>query len=191
MGWALKSHSQEFAIYANRFIVGRGHDVDLPLNDDSVSRRHAAFRIENDQPFVEDLRSRNGTLVNGRPIVGRVRLALGDRIAVGAQEFCLTRAPAKAFAADRITEPLQRVQWDASGGAADVIAKLSPREREVFALLARGCSQRDVANHFSVSIKTIETHRTRIGRKLGARTRAELIRCALEGGVLRASDLGH
>jgi RNA polymerase sigma factor (sigma-70 family) len=190
MGWALKSQHQEFVMSTNRFVVGRGRDVDLPLSDESVSRRHAAFGIEADQPFVEDLRSRNGTLVNGRRIVGRVRLSIGDRVALGGYEFQVLQAEAAATLPERVTEPLERVPRDTlMPRANDVLAKLSPREREVFALLARGCSQREIASRFGVSIKTVETHRTRIGRKLGARNRAELIRCALQGGLLRP-DLG-
>src|SRR4051794_24492165 len=179
MAWALKSQHQEFVLLTDRFVVGRGCDVDPALSDVSVSRRHAAFRIEGDQPFVEDLRSRNGTLVNGRPIAGRVRLSIGDRIALGGREFLLMQTPIEEPMAERATAPFERVQWDAAPSRDDVLSRLSPREREVFALLARGCSQREIAAHFGVSIKTVETHRTRIGRKLGARTRAELIRVAL------------
>jgi DNA-binding CsgD family transcriptional regulator len=187
MAWALKSHEQEFFILTDRFVIGRGCDVDLALADDSVSRRHAAFRIEGDQPFIEDLRSRNGTLVNGRPIAGRVRLAIGDRIALGNREFRLMQTPAQAPMPERVTEPLERLPWGAPA-ADDALSRLTPREREMFALFSRGCSQREIAEHFGVSIKTVETHRTRIGRKLGVRTRAELIRHALQGGLLRADN---
>jgi two-component system NarL family response regulator len=58
----------------------------------------------------------------------------------------------------------------------------------VFPLLASGLSQREIASQCGVTVKTIETYRTRIGHKLGLSTRAELIRFALEIGVLRASS---
>jgi DNA-binding NarL/FixJ family response regulator len=68
----------------------------------------------------------------------------------------------------------------------DVLDALSPREREVFAMLAEGATQRDIATRFGVSLKTVETHRTRIGQKLQIKNRAELIRAALAAGVLKS-----
>jgi DNA-binding NarL/FixJ family response regulator len=67
------------------------------------------------------------------------------------------------------------------------LSALSPRERAVFPLLASGLSQREIASQCGVTVKTIETYRTRIGHKLGLSTRAEFIRFALEIGVLRPS----
>lgn len=169
-----------FEISTDPFIVGRGSDVDLQLQDANVSRRHAAFRIE-DGPAVEDLKSMNGTFVNRQPIVGRVLLQAGDRIAIGSCQLRLIRtANAEGLIPGRVTQPMSELPV-----GADSLAALSPREREVFALFAEGLSQREIASNFSVSVKTVETYRTRIGQKLGIRSRAELIRCALAAGVLR------
>jgi DNA-binding CsgD family transcriptional regulator len=187
MEWSLKSGPREFVIVADAFVVGRGPDVDLPIDDESVSRRHAQFRLDDGQPVVEDLQSRNGTLVNRRPIVGRARLSVGDRIAFGTCELELLRAcPTPPFALEPPTKPIVRDMIDMTP-APGTLAALSPREREIFGLLAEGLSQREIAEHFKVSVKTVETYRTRIGQKLGLRNRAELIRCALDAGVLRPS----
>jgi two-component system response regulator NreC len=64
---------------------------------------------------------------------------------------------------------------------------LSPREHQVLILLAQGYTNREVAEQLYVSIKTVETHRARIARKLGLRNRAELIRYARESGLLLTS----
>jgi DNA-binding NarL/FixJ family response regulator len=63
---------------------------------------------------------------------------------------------------------------------------LSRREREVLELVAQGHTNQEVADRLSLSVKTVETHRARLVEKLGLRTRADLVRFALETGVLRS-----
>src|SRR5262245_17061398 len=117
MEWSLKAGPREFVIVADVFVVGRGRDIDLPIDDESISRRHAQFRVEDGQPVVEDLQSRNGTFVNGRPIVGRVRLSLGDRIAFGCCEFELVRAAsATSFPPEGATKPIGRDMLEVTNG---------------------------------------------------------------------------
>jgi len=60
---------------------------------------------------------------------------------------------------------------------------LSPRERQVLQLLAEGRKTREVAALLSISIKTAESHRTRIMKKLGIKETAGLVRYALRQGV--------
>ncbi len=62
---------------------------------------------------------------------------------------------------------------------------LTPREREILALLAAGRSNRDIAGLLDLSVATIETHRKTIKRKLGLSTTAELTRIAIEHGLVR------
>ena len=61
---------------------------------------------------------------------------------------------------------------------------LSPREAEVLRLLAQGHTHLEAAAHLRVSVKTIETHRKRLGDKLGLKSRAQLFRFAVEIGLL-------
>jgi two-component system response regulator NreC len=62
---------------------------------------------------------------------------------------------------------------------------LSARERQVLALLAHGHTNREIAVRLSLSVKTIETHRARLGDKLGLHRRADFVRVALDLGLLR------
>ncbi|HEY7962317.1 MAG TPA: response regulator transcription factor [Solirubrobacteraceae bacterium] len=62
--------------------------------------------------------------------------------------------------------------------------RLTPRETEVLRLLALGHTSVEIADKLHLSPRTIETHRTRIHRKLGLTTRAELVRYALGCGLL-------
>ena len=57
---------------------------------------------------------------------------------------------------------------------------LTPREREILTLVALGHTTSEIASRASVSAKTVETHRKHITAKLGLRTRADLVRFALE-----------
>lgn len=74
----------------------------------------------------------------------------------------------------------------AAGSQADEgpLSRLSKRERQVFEQLARGHTNKEIANVLDVSVKTVETYRARIGEKFGLRSRADLIRFAIEAGVL-------
>ena len=65
------------------------------------------------------------------------------------------------------------------------LGALSPRERHVLTLVARGYTSREIAQSLSVSAKTVETYRARISVKLGRQSRAELVQFALECGLLK------
>jgi two-component system response regulator NreC len=63
---------------------------------------------------------------------------------------------------------------------------LTDREREVLALIALGHTTPEAARKLHISEKTVETHRAHISGKLGLRTRAELVRFAIEHGLRAA-----
>jgi DNA-binding NarL/FixJ family response regulator len=63
---------------------------------------------------------------------------------------------------------------------------LSPREREVLGLLARGHTNQEIADRLYLSVKTVETYRARIADKAGLKTRADIVRYAMETGLLGA-----
>ena len=70
--------------------------------------------------------------------------------------------------------------------AADQASILTSREREVLTLIAEGHSTREIAARLSRSSKTIEAHRGRLMKKLGARRTAHLVRYALRKGLVSA-----
>ncbi len=61
-------------------LIGRAKDVDLHLNDASVSRKHARMTMVGSEARLEDLGSHNGTFVNGEKLTGTRRLSSGDVI---------------------------------------------------------------------------------------------------------------
>jgi hypothetical protein len=68
---------RSWPLAASELTIGRAEQSDIPLADPGVSRNHARVVREGDDFIVEDLRSTNGTEVNGQPIRRR-RLANGD-----------------------------------------------------------------------------------------------------------------
>ncbi len=62
---------------------------------------------------------------------------------------------------------------------------LTSREREILALIARGLSNRDIADQLTLSINTVKTHRLHIYQKLNLRDRAGLIEYALRRNLLQ------
>jgi two-component system response regulator NreC len=61
---------------------------------------------------------------------------------------------------------------------------LSDREREVLRLLALGHTNQEIAKMLYLSVRTVETHRAHIMQKLRLTTRAELVRYAIDTGLL-------
>lgn len=61
---------------------------------------------------------------------------------------------------------------------------LSARETEITKLLAQGHSNKDVARQLGISVKTVDTHRTNLMRKLGLHSITELVRYAIRHGLV-------
>ena len=66
----------------------------------------------------------------------------------------------------------------------NLAAMLSERESEVLRLIALGHTNAEVAEKLYLSIRTVESHRAHIQRKLGLSSRAELVRYALKHGMV-------
>lgn len=63
--------------------IGRGPDVDIPLEDTYASQQHARISERNGTWVVEDLGSTNGTYLNQRKVTVPTQLSPGDRIRIG------------------------------------------------------------------------------------------------------------
>jgi DNA-binding NarL/FixJ family response regulator len=65
-------------------------------------------------------------------------------------------------------------------------SRLTPREREIVQLLAEGNSSKEVAGVLGISVKTAETHRANIMRKLQVHSASELVRYAIKNSIIEA-----
>jgi two-component system, LuxR family, response regulator FixJ len=66
---------------------------------------------------------------------------------------------------------------------------LTPREQEVLQRVVEGLSNRDIADQFNLSRKTVEVHRAKVMQKMQADTLSQLIRMAMTLGILKLYDL--
>ncbi|MPQ42698.1 FHA domain-containing protein [Clostridium tarantellae] len=67
--------------------LGRREDNSIVLNDRFVSSYHAKIYVRNNEFYLEDLASTNGTYVNEQKVTGRVRLKINDTIRLGSNVF--------------------------------------------------------------------------------------------------------
>lgn len=89
-------------------ILGRGPHADVDLGDDSISRRHAAVRMDGGRAVLADLGSKTGTFVNGKRMSEPATLADGDKIQVS------TGTILKFTMIDRLDETFQRRMYESS-----------------------------------------------------------------------------
>jgi two-component system, NarL family, response regulator NreC len=71
-----------------------------------------------------------------------------------------------------------------NGHAPDSFNLLSDREKEVLTLIAKGFSNKEIAEQLVISVKTVETHKGNLMEKLQMKTRPELVEFALKKGLL-------
>ncbi|MGH7679977.1 MAG: response regulator transcription factor, partial [Gemmatimonadaceae bacterium] len=69
----------------------------------------------------------------------------------------------------------------------DRLESLTARERDVLLEIARGNTNREIATRFGISVRTVESHREALMRKLGVRGAASLTRFAMDAGLLRTT----
>jgi len=74
-------------------------------------------------------------------------------------------------------------------GATRPINILSDRELQVLSLVARGYTSAQIAKQIAVGVKTVETYRSRFAEKLGLRTRSDVVRFAMQMGLLTPETL--
>ena len=111
-----------------RTLLGRHPGCGVVLDAAAVSRQHAAVEVEGETAFLEDLQSRNGTILNGLSLVGRRRLEDGDEISICGQRL-VYRATARrrASAANAVSPDTDAVD-DVLMGESEAAVIVSQRD---------------------------------------------------------------
>jgi sigma-B regulation protein RsbU (phosphoserine phosphatase) len=81
---------QKFKVGKERVTIGRSRDCDIFLPDQWLSRHHAEIRRRGQGAFLADLRSKNGTLLNGERVAAERELRHGDVISLGEHRLTFT-----------------------------------------------------------------------------------------------------
>jgi two-component system, NarL family, response regulator NreC len=109
---------------------------------------------------------------------GAVGFVLKDRADSELVEAVQRAARGEEYVSPRVAAALDRLRRAVGGD------ELSPREVEVLRLIALGHTSVEIASQLRLSRRTVETNRASILRKLGGRTRADLVQFALRRGLL-------
>jgi two-component system, NarL family, response regulator NreC len=123
--------------------------------------------------------------MQNEPAFARRALQAGVRgyVLKEAADAELVQAVRSAAAGDTYLQPALGARL-AAGTDQPAAHELSERERDVLRLIALGYTNAEVAEQLYISIRTVESHRAHIQQKLGLSSRAELVRYALERGLV-------
>ncbi|HEX6753060.1 MAG TPA: response regulator transcription factor [Solirubrobacterales bacterium] len=162
----------------------RGHKptvLILDLNMPGRSSLEAVPDIQEASPGTEIV----VLTMQNEPAFARRALQAGVRgyVLKEAADAELVQAVRSAAAGDTYLQPTLGARL-AAGADARQADELSDRERDVLRLIALGHTNAEVAEQLFISIRTVESHRAHIQQKLGLSSRAELVRYALERGLV-------
>lgn len=154
------------------------HLVILDISMPKLRGIEVLRRIKREHPDVKVL------------ILTMYREYLHQALAAGAEGFLVKEdADRELFSAIQnirrgniYVSPRLRTELTDSG---DILPEaLSQRETDVMKLIAGGKSNREISEMFSISVRTVEAHRASILGKLNLKNTAELVRCAIEKGIV-------
>jgi two-component system, NarL family, response regulator NreC len=162
----------------------RGHKPTVLLLDLNMPGRASLDAL----PELREASPRTEVVVltmQNEPAFARRALQAGVRgyVLKEAADAELVQAVRSAAAGDTYLQPALGARL-AAGKDGGVSEELSERERDVLRLIALGHTNAEVAEHLYISIRTVESHRAHIQQKLRLSSRAELVRYALDQGMV-------
>lgn len=167
-----------YEITATETVIGRDQDCGLRLACPFVSKHHALIVRSGDELRISDLKSRNGTHVNGRLISQGEVLKAKSEIQIGPHSLTICVGIADAIQesvkvdgstlADRRRIPVTERGLPSR-------PHLSPAQERVFNLFAQGLTEKEIAAELHVTVNTVHDHAKAIYKALSVSTRGELV----------------
>jgi two-component system response regulator NreC len=163
----------------------RGHKPNVLILDLNMPGRSSLEAV----PDIQEASPQTEIVVltmQNEPAFARRALQAGARgyVLKEAADAELVQAVRSAAAGDTYLQPALGARL-AAGADANEGDELSDRERDVLRLIALGHTNAEVAEQLYISIRTVESHRAHIQQKLRLSSRAELVRYALERGLVK------
>jgi two-component system, NarL family, response regulator NreC len=148
-------------------------DLDMPNGSTIDAIRRLRTEIPSTEIVV--LTTEESALVAQQLLgAGAVAFVFKDRAEIEMLEAVQRAAHGEEFVSPRVAAGLEVLRRNADSGL------LSPREVEILRLIALGYTSAEIGAKLHLSRRTVETHRARIFQKLELKTRAELVRFALD-----------
>jgi DNA-binding CsgD family transcriptional regulator len=161
----------DFCLTPGKYVLGRSAECDLPINDETVSRRHAELVVTKTLIQVADLSSRNGTFLDGNRITkGSI---CGGPIQFGQVRFLLE--PREELPEESVPFDEETTDGDLSHAGPKQHHFLRPTQLRVLAYLRQGLSEKELAVKLFISQSTAHHHVQKIYRAFDVHSRAELM----------------
>lgn len=164
-------------VVADTTLMGRHESHPICLVDGAVSRNHAVIRKTPKGFLLEDLGSKNGTLVNGR-LIQRQLLSPLMEIQIGPYRLLALSNPKDADENAGIPDDETKTSPGATLQVAMIqmrLDHLTPAQRRVYDCLMEGASEKQAATGLHLSIHTVHSHIKVIYKVFSVTTRAELL----------------
>jgi two-component system, NarL family, response regulator NreC len=160
-------------------------DIGMPLLNGIEATRQIVRRSADVHVLILSMHSNEGYIIQALK-AGATGYLLKDSVDTDLIRAVAAVASSKSFFSPAVAKVMldDYVRHLADKGIADRFESLSPREREIFQLIAEGHSNKEIAELLSVSTATIETHRAHVLQKLDIHNTAELVLYAVRRGVI-------
>jgi DNA-binding NarL/FixJ family response regulator len=160
-------------------------DIGMPLLNGIEATRQIVHHSPDVHVLILSMHANEGYIIQALK-AGATGYLLKDSVDTDLIRGVAAVAAGKSFFSPAVAKVMldDYIRHLADKGIADRFESLSPREREIFQLIAEGHSNKAIAELLSVSPATVETHRAHVLQKLDVHNTAELVLYAVRRGVI-------